>query len=189
MFDFFLGNLHVPQRSNTVKEWLANHSGSATDLGTDVVEGNIQVHGWRVIDGDQQFLLREDVQSGQISSIVYGTTANFIKHSEIYDDRGFKTLDNIMGADGRVTEQRFFSHTGEQIIIWRLDGKGATRSIFLKHQGEQRIFMNNDGLITYFLDVINQENGGDNLIISDRYENTPALARMKTPARRYVYIL
>lgn len=188
MFDFFLGNLHVPQRSNTVKEWLANHSGSATDLGTDVVEGNIQVHGWRVIDGNQQFLLREDVQSGQISSIVYGTTANFIKHSEIYDDRGFKTLDNIMGADGRVTEQRFFSHTGEQIIIWRLDGKGATRSIFLKHQGEQRIFMNNDGLITYFLDVINQENGGDNLIISDRYENTPALARMKTPARRYVYI-
>lgn len=188
MFDYFLGNLDVPVKKNDAQTWLAQQSGEATDLGTETDRQGVEVHGWRLVQAGQQLLLREDTKNGQISSIVYGTPDNRMQHSEVYDDRGFLSLDNVTGPDGKLQEQHFYSHTGEQIMTWRFQKNGATHSIFLKHHGEQRIFMNNEGLITYFLDTINQEAGGDNLIISDRYENTPALGRMKTDARRYVYI-
>lgn len=188
MFDYFLGNLHVPMKKNGASDWLASHPGETTDLGVEKDEKNTEVHGWRVRNGNDQMLIREDTKNGQISSIVYGSSDNRVQHSAIYDDRGFLALDNIMSGDGHLKEQHFFSHTGEQIITWRFKDNGATRSIFLKYKGEQRIFMNNDGLLSFFLDTINEEAGGDSLVISDRYENTPALAHMKTTARRYVYV-
>ncbi|MFT8411984.1 MAG: glycosyltransferase [Schleiferilactobacillus perolens] len=188
MFDYFLGNLSVPIQENPAKAWLAKQDGEITDLGEETDNDKIKIHGWKVVNGNQQMLIREDVNDGQISSIVYGTIDNRVIHSEIYDDRGFLSQDNIMTSDGKLKEQHFFSHTGEEIINWRLKSSGVTQSIFLKYKDEQRIFMNNDGLKTFFLDEINTEAGGDSLIISDRYENTPALAKMTTPARRYVYI-
>ncbi|ERL63722.1 hypothetical protein L248_2240 [Schleiferilactobacillus shenzhenensis LY-73] len=188
MFDYFLDNLHVPIQKNDAKHWLDAHPGEQTDLGEEQDGNGVAVHGWRIVNGTTQQLIREDVKTGQISSIVYGTTANVVQHSELFDDRGFKTLDIIVDAAGHTQEQRFYSHDGTERILWRFKDNKVTQSIFLKVNDEQRIFMNNDGLISYFLDTINQAAGGDSLIISDRYENTPALAHMKSKARRYVFI-
>lgn len=121
----------------------------------------------------------------------YGNVTNRV----LYDSRGFKSSEQFLNGDGVVYAEIFFKPDGTRAIeryYEKLPDSKAAPIIFnirlINYQGRDYYFNSEADFFTFFLDELNQSEGGNNVFIADR----PAIANMpmiemKTPARKLIW--
>ncbi|WP_416353320.1 glycosyltransferase [Agrilactobacillus fermenti] len=194
MFDYFLGTLNAPFKTNTLEDFLkAEQLPKPKPLGEERSNKDYIVTGYlaQYPDG-KQAMIRVDKETNQLDSVAYADASGKLLESDVYDYRGFKSIHfDIDQNTGRMKAQTYLTPDGKKPLKFFYSyhkNQEQMNRVALAWHDEMRIFSNNTGIEQYFFDLLNKEHGENNVFISDRYEVTPAVGAMKTKAHKYVYL-
>jgi poly(glycerol-phosphate) alpha-glucosyltransferase len=141
-------------------------------------------------------------QIGQISMFVQDTTridsvtyydlkGNTVR-IDMYDLRGFKSLEQVFGADNNPIVDRMYTPDGQLVFesTWQEDRHNVVKNSLMRviYNGQSFSFNGNREMFRWFLDTINTANGEDNVFIEDRMEDDWSVLRMRTSAKKILHI-
>lgn len=136
-------------------------------------------------------LMSNPVFDGQINFIEYFDYMHNKISVDYYDVRGFKSMTDILGANGGVARQINYDIDGTEVIETRYKYVGDTiRSTdwIVRYQNDVHYFDDKTSFYGYYLDELNKMYDNGNIFISDRaYLTDAGLASMVTPRNLYIY--
>ncbi|BDR57919.1 glycosyltransferase [Xylocopilactobacillus apicola] len=193
-FDFYQGTHETEKKENTIKQYQDNEQYEVTFLGPN---GQTDL-AYRVVDKDDEkknYIIQTNTGNGQITSFIYmEPDGQSFKKYDYYDERGFLSSRTTIDDKRRPIFEEYFDLDGNVVIeIKTIYPRGVQKvsSIMVKYQGETTVLGSTDEFQTKFLDDLNLAYGhGEkvNNFFSDRMELTHSVAKMKTPAYKYMMI-
>lgn len=195
LFDYYAHTTDIPAKAYGLTQFLAdNHIPSAKAMGEERTPDHRIALGYLAkFENGRQGIIRVDKATQVLNSVAYADAAGTLLGSDIYDSRGFKYAHYTIDPKTKLrTEQTQFDLLGREVLHFYYTDTPTQpqtlKRITLQTADEQHTFSSVRALETHFFDQVNRDFGLNNLFISDRYEVTPSLGDMRTPAKKYVYI-
>lgn len=191
-FDFYQGTHDVEFKENGIEQYEENDDYDVTFLGPNGVD-----LGYSVFDkkNNKKYVIQINSGNRQITSFVYlnDDEQSFTLY-DYYDERGFLSSRTEIDIKRRPILEKYFDLDGNVVIEIKTiypRGEQVVSSIIVNYKGETKSFSNTDEFQSNFYDDLNLEYGNGekvNNFFSDRMELTHSLAKMKTPAYKYMMI-
>lgn len=146
-------------------------------------------------DGDQH-IMHIQFRGGLVGIVDYVQYLDQFGNTDridYYDWRGFKSLTQFYDRLDQLSVEEYYTPEGQRVaeMYYKPDGKDALVQTLIQidnWNGKTLVFENLDELFAWFLDEINQRDGGNDSFISDqRWDFDTALVNMKTKAHRYAW--
>lgn len=131
----------------------------------------------------------------QVDHVEYYDAAGNITLRERYDYRGFKAVDQFLGQNGEIHNERYYRPDGqvylEKFYVQSTQNTPINSLNVLKnYNGRDYYFDDPNGLATFFLEQLDKSNNEQNTFIADRPAvSIPSIAAMQSPdAKKYISI-
>lgn len=131
---------------------------------------------------------------GQVDHVDFFDPAGNVTLRERFDIRGFKAVDQFFGRNGEMYYERYYrpdkSLYMERYYVQSVQNTPINSlNVLRNYQGKDYYFDSLDDLFVFFLDELNQANGGHNSFVADR----PAISiqpvlQMTSPAKKYLWM-
>lgn len=190
LFDFFLETTDVAFKNNTLADFLSfENLTDPKELGTEQKQEGYEVKGYLATYPDgRQAMIRVDAETDQLDSVAFADENGKMLASDVYDYRGFKGVHYVMNPDGSLKQSKYLKPDGTAPLQFMYDSQSTVSRITLSFQNELRIFLNPQGMQTYFLEQLNAKHDETNHFIAEDFKTAPTLASMKSVAKKSVYL-
>lgn len=129
---------------------------------------------------------------GVVDYVQYLDSFGNTSRIDFYDYRGFRSLTQFYDRNDKVSTEEMYTPDGKRVYesYYRHDEKGNVVNSQLKvidFHGQDLEFGGLDEMFRWFLDMLNEQDGGDSTFISDRRFGLDwSVANMQSKAHKYI---
>ncbi|MFL2029802.1 glycosyltransferase [Loigolactobacillus zhaoyuanensis] len=153
-------------------------------------------HNYKVEQGTQLMMRVNTIgpHDPRLNNVQYFAENGKLIKTEWYDTRGFKGLEQFYTVDGQVASEQVFDPQGNVVYqtFHMQDKQGNLKNSlyrFIDYHGHDWSFNGEEAMMRFFLDELNQVDGGHNIFVVDRtYELAWSTLRMHTRPFRVMHL-